>query len=51
MWLPTLLAFFTGTSGLAEFLAAVILTHLASLFCLHFGHRASSGSECETCFC
>ncbi len=40
MWLPTLLAFFTGTSGLAEFLAAVILTHLASFACLHLGHKS-----------
>ncbi len=40
MWMPTLLAFFTGTPGLAEFLAAVILTHIAAFFCLHIGHKA-----------
>ena len=39
MWMPTLLAFFTGTPGLAEFLAAVILTHIAAFFCLHIGHK------------
>lgn len=40
MWLPTLLAFFTATPGLAEFLAAVVLTHIASFICLHIGHKA-----------
>lgn len=40
MWLPTLLAFFTGTPGLAEFLAAVLITHAAAFLCLHFGHKA-----------
>lgn len=40
MWLPTLLAFFTGTPGLAEFLAAVIITHAAAFLCLHIGHKA-----------
>ena len=39
MWMPTLLAFFTGTPGLAEFLAAVILTHIAAFICLHVGHK------------
>ena len=32
-------AFFTGTPGLAEFLAAVILTHIAAFICLHVGHK------------
>ena len=40
MWLPTLLAFFTGTSGLAEFLAAAIITHIAAFLCLHWGHKS-----------
>ncbi len=40
MWLPTLLAFFTGTPGLAEFLAAVLITHAAAFLCLHLGHKA-----------
>ena len=40
MWLPTLLAFFSGTPGLAEFLASVIITHVAAFICLHYGHKA-----------
>ena len=40
MWLPTLLAFFTGTPGLAEFLGSVIITHISAFCCLHWGHKA-----------
>ncbi len=40
MWLPTLLAFFTGTPGLAEFLGSVIITHITAFCCLHWGHKA-----------
>lgn len=37
MYIPTLLAFFTGTTGFIEFGLAVVITHLAAFFCLSFG--------------
>ncbi len=37
MYIPTLVAFFTGTSGFLEFGQAVIITHLAAFICLSIG--------------
>lgn len=37
MYIPTLVAFFSGTSGFLEFGKAVLITHAAALFCLTFG--------------
>lgn len=40
MWLPTLLALFTGSEGFVEFLQSVLITHGAALLCLHYGRKA-----------
>jgi len=40
MWLPTLLALFTGSEGFVEFLKSVLITHGAALLCLHHGRKA-----------
>lgn len=37
MYIPTLTAFFTGTSGFLDFGLAVIITHLVAFACLTFG--------------
>lgn len=37
MYIPTLLAFFTGTSGLVEFGISVVITHLTAFLCLSLG--------------
>ena len=38
MYIPTLVALFTGTGGFTDFAAAVVITHLASFLCLSLGH-------------
>lgn len=40
MWLPTLLALFTGSEGFIEFLKSVLITHGAALICLQHGRKA-----------
>jgi trk system potassium uptake protein TrkH len=37
MYVPTLVAFVTGTNGFLDFALAVIITHLASFLCLSLG--------------
>ncbi|MFA0439653.1 potassium transporter TrkH [Vibrio sp. 10N.286.49.C2] len=37
MYVPTLVAFFTGTAGFLDFGLAVIITHLAAFICLSIG--------------
>ncbi|KJY93952.1 potassium transporter TrkH [Vibrio neptunius] len=37
MYVPTLVAFFTGTSGFLEFGQSVVITHLAAFVCLTIG--------------
>lgn len=37
MYVPTLVAFFTGTSGFLEFGQSVVITHLAAFLCLTIG--------------
>ena len=37
MYIPTLVAFFSGTDGFLEFSKAVIITHLAAFLCLSVG--------------
>ncbi len=37
MWLPMLLAFFSGTPGTAEFLASAVLTHVVALLLMRVG--------------
>ncbi|MDN3608593.1 TrkH family potassium uptake protein [Vibrio ostreicida] len=37
MYIPTLVAFFTGTSGFIEFGQAIIITHIAAFACLSIG--------------
>lgn len=37
MYVPTLVAFVTGTNGFLDFAFAVLITHLASFFCLSLG--------------
>ncbi|WP_413285528.1 TrkH family potassium uptake protein [Vibrio sp. MA40-2] len=37
MYIPTLVAFFSGTDGFLEFAKAVIITHLAAFLCLSVG--------------
>lgn len=37
MYVPTLVAFFTGTSGFLEFGQSVVITHLAAFVCLSIG--------------
>ena len=41
MYIPTLVAFLTGTAGFLEFGQSVILTHLAAFACLSLGRTAS----------
>lgn len=40
MYVPTLVAFFTGTGGFLDFGQAVLITHLASFVCLSIGRTA-----------
>ncbi len=39
MWLPLLMAFFSGTAGTAEFLASAVITHTISLIFVRFGYK------------
>ncbi len=41
MWLPLLVAFFTGTAGTAEFLASAVLTHAIALLLTRMGYQQS----------
>lgn len=41
MYVPTVVAFFTGTGGFIEFAKAIIITHLVSLVCLSLGKTKS----------
>ena len=41
MYVPTLVAFFTGTAGFIEFGQAVIITHIAAFACLTIGRTKS----------
>lgn len=41
MWLPLLMAFFSGTAGTAEFLAAAVITHIVSLLLIKLGYQQS----------
>ncbi|OAN12629.1 potassium transporter TrkH [Photobacterium jeanii] len=40
MYVPTLVAFFTGTSGFIDFATAVIITHVVAFLCLTFGRTS-----------
>ena len=37
MYIPTLVALFTGTAGFIEFAQAVAITHIVAFACLTFG--------------
>lgn len=39
MWLPLLMAFFSGTAGTAEFLASAVLTHIIALLFIRVGYQ------------
>ena len=39
MWLPLLMAFFSGTAGTAEFLASAVLTHAIALLFIRTGYK------------
>lgn len=39
MWLPLLVAFFSGTAGTAEFLASAVITHVAALLLIRLGYQ------------
>ncbi len=39
MWLPLLMAFFSGTAGTAEFLASAVITHLVAFLFLRLGYK------------
>ncbi len=39
MYLPTLLALFTGTQGFQDFAAAVVITHIVALGCIRYGKK------------
>ena len=39
MWLPLLMAFFSGTAGTAEFLASAVLTHIIALLFVRIGYK------------
>ncbi|OLQ94904.1 potassium transporter TrkH [Vibrio ponticus] len=41
MYVPTLVAFFSGTSGFIEFGQSVLITHLVAFFCLTIGRTAT----------
>jgi trk system potassium uptake protein TrkH len=41
MYIPTLVAFVSGTEGFIEFAQAVIITHLMAFFCLTLGRTAT----------
>ncbi|TNF14673.1 MAG: potassium transporter TrkH, partial [Vibrionaceae bacterium] len=41
MYVPTLVAFFTGTGGFLDFAQAVIITHIAAFICLSIGRTAN----------
>ncbi|WP_428771925.1 TrkH family potassium uptake protein [Vibrio sp.] len=40
MYVPTLVAFFSGTSGFIDFALAVVITHLVAFICLTIGRTA-----------
>lgn len=40
MYVPTLVAFFTGTGGFLDFAQAVIITHIVAFICLSLGRTA-----------
>ncbi|WP_299020673.1 TrkH family potassium uptake protein [uncultured Photobacterium sp.] len=40
MYVPTLVAFFTGTGGFIDFATAVLITHSVAFLCLTFGRTA-----------
>ncbi|CAH8229996.1 Trk system potassium uptake protein TrkI [Vibrio aestuarianus] len=40
MYVPTLVAFFTGTGGFLDFAQAVIITHVAAFICLSLGRTS-----------
>ena len=40
MYVPTLVAFVTGTGGFIDFATAVLITHLVAFLCLTFGRTA-----------
>lgn len=39
MYVPMLLALFTGSGGFLEFAQSLIITHCAAFLCLHFGRK------------
>ncbi|WP_114767246.1 TrkH family potassium uptake protein [Vibrio rhodolitus] len=41
MYVPTLVAFFSGTSGFIEFGQSVLITHVVAFFCLTIGRTAT----------
>ena len=41
MYVPTLVAFFSGTSGFIEFGQSLLITHVAAFACLTFGRTAN----------
>ncbi len=41
MYVPTLVAFFTGTGGFLDFAQAVIITHIAAFICLSIGRTSN----------
>ncbi|KII78938.1 TrkH family potassium uptake protein [Vibrio renipiscarius] len=41
MYVPTLVAFFSGTSGFIEFGQSLLITHVAAFFCLSIGRTAN----------
>ncbi|EKO3475214.1 TrkH family potassium uptake protein [Vibrio fluvialis] len=41
MYVPTLVAFFTGTGSFLDFAQAVIITHIAAFICLSIGRTAN----------
>lgn len=41
MYVPTLVAFFTGTGGFLDFAQAVVITHIAAFICLTVGRTVN----------
>lgn len=41
MYVPTLVAFFSGTGGFLDFGQAVIITHIVAFICLTLGRTAN----------
>ncbi len=41
MYVPTLVAFFTGTGGFLDFAQAIVITHIVAFFCLTIGRTAN----------